>query len=40
MLLKIASPGYTGDLKYDASLLADDLAEKRFGKEFYDLNVR
>ena len=34
-----ASPGYTGDLKYDASLLADDLAEKRFGKEFYDLNV-
>jgi hypothetical protein len=34
-----ASPGYTGDLKYDASLLADDLAEKRFGKEFYDLDV-
>ena len=34
-----ASPGYTGDLKYDANLLADDLAEKRFGKEFYDLDV-
>jgi hypothetical protein len=29
-----ASPGYTGDLKYDANILADDLAENRFGKEF------
>ena len=33
-----ASPGYSGDLKYDANVLADDLAEKRFGKEFYDLS--
>ena len=33
-----ASPGYSGDLKYDANVLADDLAEKRFGKEFYDLD--
>ena len=33
-----ASPGYSGDLKYDANILADDLAEKRFGKEFYDLD--
>ena len=32
-----ASPGYTGDLKYDAQILADDLAEQRFGKEFDDL---
>jgi hypothetical protein len=32
------SPGYSGDLKYDANILADDLAEKRFGKEFYDLD--
>ena len=33
-----ASPGYTGDLKYDAQILADDLAEQRFGKEFNDLS--
>ena len=32
------SPGFANDLKYDAQLVADDLAEKRFGKEFYDLN--
>ena len=31
------SPGFAKDLKYDAQLVADDLAEKRFGKEFYDL---
>jgi len=35
-----ASPGYTGDLKYDAQILADDLAEQRFGKEFDDLTQR
>ncbi len=35
-----ASPGYTGDLKYDAQVLADDLAEQRFGKEFDDLTQR
>jgi hypothetical protein len=33
-----ASPGFAGDRKYDAQLVADDLAEKRFGKEFYDLD--
>ena len=33
-----ASPGYTGDLKYDAQMLADDVAEQRFGKEFDDLS--
>jgi len=33
-----ASPGYTGDLKYDAQMLADDLAEQRFGKAFDDLS--
>ena len=35
-----ASPGFAGDRKYDAQLVADDLAEKRFGKEFYDLDQR
>ena len=34
------SPGFAGDRKYDAQLIADDLAEKRFGKEFYDLDQR
>jgi len=33
-----ASPGFAGDKKYDAQLVADDIAEKRFGKEFYDLD--
>jgi len=33
-----ASPGFANDRKYDAQLVADDLAEKRFGKEFYDLD--
>ncbi len=32
------SPGFANDMKYDAQLVADDLAEKRFGKEFYDLD--
>jgi len=32
-----ASPGYTGDLKYDAQLVADDLAEKMYGVEYDDL---
>jgi len=32
-----ASPGYTGDLKYDAQLVADDLAEKMFDVEYADL---
>jgi hypothetical protein len=35
-----ASPGFAGDRKYDAQLVADDLAEKRFGKDFYDLDQR
>jgi len=34
-----ASPGFvSGDRKYNAQLVAEDLAEKRFGKEFYDLS--
>ena len=34
-----ASPGFVkGDRKYNAQLVAEDLAEKRFGKEFYDLD--
>ena len=34
-----ASPGFVkGDRKYNAQLVADDLAEKRFGKDFYDLD--
>ena len=33
-----ASPGFAGDRKYDAQLVADDLANKRFGKDFYDLD--
>ena len=35
-----ASPGFAGDRKYDAQLVADDLADKRFGKDFYDLDQR
>ncbi len=35
-----ASPGFAGDRKYDAQLVADDLAEKKFGKDFYDLDQR
>ena len=35
-----ASPGFAGDRKYDAQLVADDLAEKRFGKDFYDLDQK
>ena len=35
-----ASPGFAGDVKYDAQLVADDLAEKRFGKDFYDLDQK
>ena len=35
-----ASPGFAGDVKYDAQLVADDLAEKRFGKEFSDLDQK
>ena len=35
-----ASPGFAGDRKYDAQLVADDLAEKRFNKEFYDLDQK
>jgi len=34
-----ASPGFVkGDRKYNAQLVADDLAEKKFGKDFYDLD--
>ena len=36
-----ASPGFVkGDRKYDAQLVADDLAEKKFGKDFYDLDQK
>ena len=36
-----ASPGFVkGDRKYNAQLVADDLAEKRFNKDFYDLDQR
>ena len=35
-----ASPGFAGDRKYDAQLVADDLAEKKFGKDFYDLDQK
>jgi hypothetical protein len=36
-----ASPGFVkGDRKYNAQLVADDLAEKKFGKEFSDLDQR
>jgi len=35
-----SSPGFAGDRKYDAQLVADDLADKRFGKEFYDLDQK
>jgi hypothetical protein len=35
-----ASPGFAGDVKYDAQLVADDLAEKRFGKDFSDLDQK
>ena len=35
-----ASPGFANDIKYDAQLVADDLAEKMYGKEFYDLSQK
>jgi hypothetical protein len=36
-----ASPGFvSGDRKYNAQLVAEDLAEKKFGKEFYDLDQK
>jgi hypothetical protein len=36
-----ASPGFvSGDRKYNAQLVAEDLAERKFGKEFYDLDQR
>jgi hypothetical protein len=35
------SPGFVkGDRKYNAQLVAEDLAEKKFGKEFYDLDQK
>ena len=35
------SPGFVkGDRKYNAQLVAEDLADKKFGKEFYDLDKR
>ena len=35
------SPGFVkGDRKYNAQLVAEELAEKRFGKEFYDLDQK
>jgi len=36
-----ASPGFVkGDRKYNAQLVAEDLADKRFGKDFYDLDQK
>ena len=36
-----ASPGFvSGDRKYNAQLVAEDLADKRFGKDFYDLDQK
>ena len=36
-----ASPGFvSGDRKYNAQLVAEDLAERKFGKEFYDLDQK
>ena len=36
-----ASPGFVkGDRKYNAQLVAEDLAEKKFGKDFYDLDQK
>ena len=36
-----ASPGFVkGDRKYNAQLVADDLADKKFGKDFSDLDQR
>ena len=36
-----ASPGFVkGDRKYNAQLVAEDLAEKKFGKDFYDLDKK
>jgi hypothetical protein len=35
------SPGFVrGDRKYNAQLVAEDLADKKFGKDFYDLDQR
>jgi hypothetical protein len=35
------SPGFvSGDRKYNAQIVAEDLAERKFGKEFYDLDQR
>ena len=35
------SPGFVrGDRKYNAQIVAEDLAERKFGKEFYDLDQR
>ena len=35
------SPGFVkGDRKYNAQLVAEDLAQKKFGKDFYDLDQR
>ena len=34
------SPGFSGDMKVDAELVADDLAQKRFDKEFFDLDQK
>jgi len=35
-----SSPGFSGDAKYDAQLVADDLSEKMYGKDFYDLSQK
>ena len=36
-----ASPGFVkGDRKYNAQLVAEDLANKKFGKDFYDLDQK
>ena len=36
-----ASTGFAaGDTKYNAQLVADDLAQKMYGKDFYDLDQK
>ena len=34
------SPGFSGDMKTDSELVANDLSQKRFNKEFFDLDPK
>jgi len=34
------SPGFSGDMKTDSELVANDLSQKKFGKEFFDLDPK